>query len=467
VTFTLADQTAFAALSGDWNPLHVDPVAARRTLMGAPVVHGVHLVLWAIERVLAAHPGEAVSIAAIRAVFRKPAYLDREVTLRAKLEPDGAHRIDMISSDGNLLELTVRFGAATTRTPVESRAWPTPVMPDELSRGAAVTARGQLPLAVDVALARARFPVAVARLGAMQLAELLATTRLVGMHCPGLYSLYAGLSLEAHVPTVDPQLEFEVAEAKLKYSVIGLRVTGPSLAGTLDTFYRPQSSRLEMDEVLRSVAPDAFAGQTALVVGGSRGLGEAFAKAIAAGGGNVCLTYHRGADDAARVVGEIRAANRRATAIALDVCAPASTLSECWPFSEPPTHVYYLATPPIRKTLAFRPEELELMIRYYVTGLHAVSAAAVELGAKQLVVWSPSTTMLAPPRGGTVYCIAKAAMEELGHHLPSLLPVTIHMPRIGRVDTDQTAGLIELRSAARLAVALEHLHLLSARPSLP
>src|ERR1700683_540580 len=48
-TFTLADQKRFAALSGDFNPMHVDEVAARRTILGAPVVHGVHLLCWALE----------------------------------------------------------------------------------------------------------------------------------------------------------------------------------------------------------------------------------------------------------------------------------------------------------------------------------------------------------------------------------------------------------------------------------
>ena len=48
-TFLPADQIAFAKLSGDHNPMHMDPVAARRTQAGHPVVHGVHAVLWALN----------------------------------------------------------------------------------------------------------------------------------------------------------------------------------------------------------------------------------------------------------------------------------------------------------------------------------------------------------------------------------------------------------------------------------
>ncbi len=39
------DSLAFAELSGDHNPLHVDPIAAPRTQFVGTVVHGIHAVL--------------------------------------------------------------------------------------------------------------------------------------------------------------------------------------------------------------------------------------------------------------------------------------------------------------------------------------------------------------------------------------------------------------------------------------
>ena len=48
-TFTEADQIRFADVSGDRNPMHLDAVKARRTQAGLPVVHGVHLLLWALD----------------------------------------------------------------------------------------------------------------------------------------------------------------------------------------------------------------------------------------------------------------------------------------------------------------------------------------------------------------------------------------------------------------------------------
>ena len=48
--FTLKDQNNFAKLSGDYNPVHLDPILTRRTLFGSPIVHGVHGLLWALDR---------------------------------------------------------------------------------------------------------------------------------------------------------------------------------------------------------------------------------------------------------------------------------------------------------------------------------------------------------------------------------------------------------------------------------
>jgi NAD(P)-dependent dehydrogenase (short-subunit alcohol dehydrogenase family) len=294
------------------------------------------------------------------------------------------------------------------------------------------------------------------------LAELLATTRLVGMRCPGLHSLFGGLALSAMAAADPPapSLTWEVAGARLPYSKLALRVRGTTLAGTLDVFLRPAPLHLAMSDALRAVPRASFAGWRALVVGGSRGLGEAFSLAIGAGGGDVCLTYHRGATDAERIAADLRAAGRRAAAIQHDVLASAPLR---WPWPDPPTHLFYLAAPTlhsIRKGAPFRSSELELLFRYFVFSLHTTASSAAALGARPLVVWTPSTTMLDAPAGGAAYCAAKAAMEELCRHLPALLPaaaVTVHAPRLGRVDTDQTASLIALPPAPALDAAVSHL----------
>ncbi len=67
-----------------------------------------------------------------------------------------------------------------------------------------------------------------------------------------------------------------------------------------------------------------LSGKRALVTGASRGIGAAIAKALAAAGADVAITYEKSADLAAGVVKDIEAKGRRGVAIQADSADPAA-----------------------------------------------------------------------------------------------------------------------------------------------
>lgn len=84
-TITQADVQAFADVSGDDNPLHLDPEFAATTPFGKPIVHGVFL-LGVVSKVLGRDfPGHGSVAVALSAKFLRPVTVDSEITVEVKI----------------------------------------------------------------------------------------------------------------------------------------------------------------------------------------------------------------------------------------------------------------------------------------------------------------------------------------------------------------------------------------------
>ena len=104
--FTFDDQMAFAELSGDYNPLHVDPVAARRLIFGRPVVHGVHAFLWALDNWLEEYR-IPLDLCAVRVVFRSAIGVDETVNSSISCEGKNHVEIELVGEIDNAARIYV------------------------------------------------------------------------------------------------------------------------------------------------------------------------------------------------------------------------------------------------------------------------------------------------------------------------------------------------------------------------
>jgi acyl dehydratase/NAD(P)-dependent dehydrogenase (short-subunit alcohol dehydrogenase family) len=445
--FDAADQRWFAEATGDHNPLHADALLARRLLFGAPVVHGIHGLLWAMEAFLAVH---RAGVARVAARFVKPIGLDEPVeAVLVDLDEERAKL--RIEHDGTALA-SIRLDLHGERpqvpgAPEEDRSLEFLRVPRPLEFHELEGLAGTLEIpAGDQRLAQA-FPDVAAAIGCPALAEFGVLSRLVGMECPGLHSLFAGLEV-----TLDPsgdgdELEWHVSRTDARVHGVHVTVAGARLRGAIDAFMRPRPvSQLSARDAAAVVADGEFRAVRALVVGGSRGLGEVTAKLIAAGGGTVVVTWHRGRGDADLVIDDIRSAGGRARALQLDIRAPDEAIETMAAAGSAPTHLFYFASPKISAGRR-RPFDTDLFVeftRYYVTGFARTVASLRTLDDGHLVAFYPSSVMVGEDGHDLVeYAAAKAAGETAARLLTARVPrLRLVVDRLPRLPTDQTVTLL-------------------------
>jgi NADP-dependent 3-hydroxy acid dehydrogenase YdfG len=196
---------------------------------------------------------------------------------------------------------------------------------------------------------------------------------------------------------------------------------------------------LELKFILESLL---FASQKALVIGGSRGLGEVTAKYLAAGGAQVLLTYSRGVGDANAIVQDISSHGGIAQTVLFDLTSPNEEVLAVMDSFEP-TDIYYFATPFIfsgQKGI-FAENRLKQFMDFYLLGFHRIIDHFSKCGVNRY--FCPSSIALDEnPAAMGEYCVAKAAMEAYCEWVVKNRPgIKIAYPRLPRLATDQTASI--------------------------
>lgn len=448
-TFTLADQQAFARLSGDTNPMHLDPVFARRTQASAPVVHGIHGLLWALDICTVSRPeiGEG-----IRARFENFLYLDQ--IARSKRTRRGQSESIEVESGGRTVTSIVLGTsiAPPSVTVAPSRALPT--SPDILQFEGIEGVGGAFQLAGTDAEYETRFPRIAKSIGSRRCRAIGGLSALVGMLVPGLHSIFSRCEIaltDEHAG--GEELHYRVLRTNALLRSVVIVFLGAGISGRIDAFVRtPPVSQPSISDLAALETKSDFLGRRVLVVGGSRGIGETTAKLAAIRGASVTITYLNGRDDANRIVDELRAYGADAHARRFDSANQETAPSGEGHFSD----VFYYATPPIfaRSQASYDARAADRFMAVYCHDF-ARLAASLAMGDRQVNIFWPSTTALDDfVPGLTEYSIAKAAGEtlcrQLRHEFPSLRILARRLPRL---ETDQTASVIPVKSqSAEMAV---------------
>ncbi|MFY9852704.1 MAG: MaoC/PaaZ C-terminal domain-containing protein [Terracidiphilus sp.] len=442
-TFQWDDQHCFAALSGDHNPMHMDAIFARRTQAGRPVVHGVHCLMWMLDRFF---QEQSVSkfVSRIQCKFAKLVYLEEEVEVYFELKDGARWVLQAKVGETVVLLAAVTFGDSQSAPRAESErgnsVWETEPIAREFADAAKLT--GSLEIKASPAI-ETLFPWASRVMSPIRMAALAGMSRWIGMVNPGLHSVFTGLDLFCF-DNLSSSLQFKVANADERYRRLRQEVRGCGFFGTVDSLLRrPPVQQASMQRVRTVVSAGEFSSLVALVIGVSRGLGEVTAKLIAAGGGRVVGTYAVGQAEAEHVASEIRESGGTCEILPFRL-APSS--SENLPLLPDGINcLFYFATPPVvaKSSPDFDRELFDSYIDFYATGFAKLCSMIAAGNGHGVCALYPSTIYVEADRPAnlTEYAMAKAAGEVLCSEMPRKLPrLTAIFRRIPRVLTDLSAS---------------------------
>ncbi len=192
--------------------------------------------------------------------------------------------------------------------------------------------------------------------------------------------------------------------------------------------------------------------KTALVFGGSRGIGAAIARRLAREGYRVALTYASRADKAAEVVAAIQAHGGHAIALQADAAdadairgAVATAVDQLGALSVAVVNAGIYQGSPLE---SFPLHTLDQMLAVNVRGVFiAIQAASAQMkdGGRIITIGS-NTAQRSGVAGSGVYAMSKAAVAVLVRELAlELAPrrITLNNIQPGPIETDITAGFLD------------------------
>lgn len=472
--FQNEDQVLFAQISHDFNPMHVDPVAARRLISGQQVVHGIHLLLSALEFWL---PNLASPLKMVTCNFKNPVSVGDRVhfnqtdidTNQSMVEGTVNGLVCLIvtlscsSKNSATAVANAKSGYATTNLQnsllLETLRKPFDEGPD-FHRGRRYT----IPL--NSSGHAANFPRSFILLGKARLSATIALSYIVGMVCPGLHSVFSStyIELETDAKNTD-SLYLSIGKYDHRFRLFDLTFDGP-IRGTIKAFSRPPPQlQPTVKDLQKILTPLEFKGTLSLIIGASRGLGELTAKILAAGAGDTVITYSSGLDDVNAIHDEIRQQTQskcRTMRLNLNQDDFHSVNLDWTQF----TSIYYFATPRIfrKKALVFEASLFQEFFKIYIEKFYELCACVEEsTRTTKVKIYFPSTIALEErPKGMTEYAMAKSAAEVLTHEINrTFTKVSVLSTRLPRLSTDQTATILNIPAESNIETLLPIIRKLS------
>jgi hypothetical protein len=432
--FKLIDQINFAKFSGDFNPIHIDPIESRKTLFGRVIVHGTNAVFWALDEIISA---KGFVFDKIKIRFIKPIFLEEDAVC---YWIENNNLILIKCHDVVVISIAVCINNTLIKKNIELR------FDKNHKKSISKTfleclklGKQKFILRGDINFGFNLYPNFFSSYGTVVSAELAGISQVIGMECPGLNSLFASINLEIGPKDYSSlKMIYEVGGDR-RFKLLNITFYGYAISATAKVFYRPTPVEyVPMTKIKNYIYKDEFKKASALIIGGSRGLGSQVARIIAVGGGKSIITYNQGRKEAYELAKQIRNFGGECEVMQFNV--ELNTELPC-SFNQ----LYYFATPKIQSDEYNKDNDSSYFFykKFYVDAFNRIcnNPRIIKLMPS---IFYPSTIYADTSNHEfKTYSLAKIQGEKLVDQLVEELGIDIFVKRLPRFKTDQNLRIIE------------------------
>ena len=445
-SFTIKDQDNFSKISGDFNLMHLEEEYARRTIANGIAIHGINLVFWSLNEFFKLKKKPAI-IKKINIDFLTFASLNKKIITQIYYKQN---KLIIDINDKNNSIALIKLSFINNKKIIKN--YKTNIFKISKPKNEALNLDKIKDRAFkeknifNYFVLKKNYNYLCKYLNLNQIGDLATISRFVGMKVPGYNSILNKISL--NFTNNKNETKININSFDERFNLIKLLFNGTNLKGDVFTFTRPDVSVKVNYELNKQIKKRQFKNQKALIVGGSRGLGEATLQLLAYGGAKIFFTYNRGSKDSNYLKKNLFKINKNIKVAKLDINKKLSNkvINMIKKFS--PSHFYYFATPKIfdGQSFKFNQQKFAEFNEYYLYGFYKIFQI---LDKKKLkIVFSPSSVSLKEITSKLCdYSCSKAAQETLFKYLQSeFKDIKFFSTRLPRLKTDQTQTIFQQKT---------------------
>ncbi len=436
--FSLNDNIFFSNVSGDKNPIHIDKIFARKTIFGQPIVHGCHLLIYALNIV---YKKNKIIGKKFQVNFLKPVFTNQLLTFYINELED---TILIANKEIIFVKINIEKNQPIPHTNSDYKKNLRKSKPKKLSiKLIKKNKTYKFVHACEIKKARNKFPYLYQAYGSLTASELFDLSYLVGMECPGKHSLFLEANIELKYQNINPN--YKISKYDYRFKLLNISTKTKNMSVEIKAFIRPAPVVFpNIKELKKIVKNKEFKSIKALIIGGSRGLGSLTAKLIAAGGGEVIITYNDGRNEALKLIKEIKEFGSKGRIIQYNIQEEKIMKT----FKTKINQCYYYATPRIfgKQKKNFDKLMFKKFLLYYVIKFEKI-IKNINKNYKNCSFFFPSTISISEPLEEIIeYTNAKLEAEIMITKLTNQLRDKVLIERYPRLLTDQTNTILNINT---------------------